>query len=255
MADLVCHANPNTPGNPETLMTQITVNKLAIVTFLLLLASQTTYAQSNRSKEKEKDNEKVGANSVQLEVRLSKAEEGLLKEYMDVAKEYLKNGDNEEALTVLRKVEHINPKLDGLKQEMDRINEVLMQDNDFKFELDVSKFWGNPVCEVTEGKAFRLTAAGEYKMNYMTAIPLTGLSTKEPATDHVASAPFGALIGVIVTDGKPGEPFVVNDKLEYTPKKDGQLHLRVNVPAAARCTGDLKIQMSGAVKALVKKQR
>ncbi len=236
-------------------MTQITFNKLVIVTFLLLLTSQTTYAQSNRSKEKEKDNEKDGANSVQLEVRLSKAEEGLLKEYMDVAKEYLKNGDNEEALTVLRKVEHINPKLDGLKTEMDRINEVLMQDNDFKFELDVSKFWGNPVCEVTEGKAFRLTAAGEYKMNYMTAIPLTGLSTKEPATDHVASAPFGALIGVIVTDGKPSEPFVVNDKLEYTPKKDGQLHLRVNVPAAARCTGDLKIQMSGAVKALVKKQR
>ncbi len=232
-------------------MTQLAHHKFAIVTILLLLVSQSTYAQSSRSKDKEK----VGANSVQLEVRLSKAEEGLLKEYMDVAKEYLKNGDHAEALTVLKKVEHMNPKLDGLKQEMDRINEVLMQDNDFKFDLDVSKFWGNPVCEVTEGKAFRLTAVGEYKMNYSTAIPLAGLPTKEPATDHVAAAPFGALIGVIVTDGKPGEPFVVNDKLEHTPKKDGQLHLRVNVPAAAKCTGDIKIQMSGAVKALVKKQR
>lgn len=234
-------------------MTRLAANKFTIIVFVLLLASQSTYAQGSRSKDKDKD--KDGANGVQLEVRLSKAEEGLLKEYMDVAKEYLKNGDNEEALTVLKKVEHINPKMDGLKQEMDRINEVLMQDNDFKFEFDVSKFWGSPICEVTEGKPFRLTAAGEYKMIYSTAIPLGGLPTKEPATDHVAAAPFGALIGVIVTDGKPGDPFVVNDKLEYTPQKGGQLHLRVNVPAAAKCTGDIKIQMSGAVKPLVKKQR
>ncbi len=237
-------------------MLQLATKRIAVITVVLLLASQTTYAQSSRKeKEKEKEKDKDSANGVQLEVRLSKAEEGLLKEYMDVAKEYLKNGDNEAALTVLKKVEHINPKMDGLKQEMDRINEVLMQENDFKFDLDVSKFWGNPICEVIEGKAFRLTATGEYKMNYITAIPLTGLSTKEPATDHVASAPFGALIGVIVTDGKPGEPFVVNDNLEQTPKKSGQLHLRVNVPAAAKCTGDIKIQMSGAVKALVKKAR
>ena len=237
----------------ETQMTHFIKNQFAIITVVLLLVSQTTYAQSSRSKEKDKD--KDGVNAVQLEIRLTKAEEGLLKEYMEVAKEYIKTDNKEEALAVLKKVEHINPKMEGLKQEMDRLGEELMQENDFKFELDVSKFWGNPVCEVTEGKAFRLTAAGEYKLNYITAIPLTGLPTKEPATDHVASAPFGALIGVIVTEGKPGEPFVVNDKIEHTPKKGGQLHLRVNVPAAAKCTGDIKIQMSGAVKALAKKSR
>lgn len=234
-------------------MTRLATNRITMIAVVLLMASQTTYGQSSRSKDKDKD--KDGANGVQLEIRLSKAEEGLLKEYMEVAKEYIKNDDKEEALAVLKKVEHINPKMDGLKQEMDRLGEELMQENDFKFELDVSKFWGNPVCEVTEGKAFRLTAAGEYKMNYITAIPLTGLPTKEPATDHIAAAPFGALIGVIVTEGKPGEPFVINDKIEHTPKKGGQLHLRVNVPAAARCTGDIKIQVSGAVKALVKKSR
>ncbi|MDA1232500.1 MAG: hypothetical protein O2856_17130 [Planctomycetota bacterium] len=224
----------------------------AFIILAVLLAMPTTYAQSSR-KEKDKD-DKDGPNSLQLEIRLSKAEEGLLKEYMDVAKEYLKNGDNEEALTVLKKVQHINPKMDGLKQEMERINEVLMQDNDFKFELDVSKYWGSPICEVTDGKAFRLTAVGDYKMIYSTQIPLTGLPTKDPALDHVSVGPFGALIGVIVTDGKPGEPFVVNGSLEYTPKKGGLLYLRVNVPAAAKCSGDIKIQMSGAVKPLVKKR-
>lgn len=231
-------------------MLRFSKRPFAFMILALLLALPTTYAQSSR---KEKDG-KDGPNSLQLEIRLSKAEEGLLKEYMDVAKEYLKKGEKEEALTVLKKVEYINPKMDGLKQEIDRIGEELMQENDFKFELDVSKFWGNPVCEVSDGKAFRLTAVGEYKMIYSTQIPLTGLPTKDPALDHVSVGPFGALIGVIVTDGKPGEPFVVNGSLEHTPKKGGQLYLRVNVPAAAKCSGDIKIQMSGAVKPLVKKR-
>ena len=184
---------------------------------------------------------------------MTKAEEGLLKEYMEVAKEYLKKGEKEEALTVLKRVEHINPKMEGLKQEMDRIGEELMQENDAKLELDVSKGWGNPICEVTEGKPFRLAATGEYKMIYSTTIPLTGLPTKDPALDHVSVGPFGALIGVIVTDGQPGEPFVVNGGLEHTPKKSGQLYLRVNVPAAAKCTGDIKLQLSGAIKLCDKK--
>ena len=227
----------------------------ACVIIAVMLTSSAVFAQSTRSKDKEKDKDKDGPNSQQLEIRMTKAEEGLLKEYMEVAKEYLKKGEQEEALTVLKRVEHINPKLEGLKQEMDRIGEELMQENEAKLELDVSKGWGNiPICEVTEGKTFRITATGEYKMIYSTTIPLTGLPTNDPALDHVAASPFGALIGVIVTDGNPGEPFVVNGGLEHTPKKSGQLYLRVNVPAAAKCTGDIKLQLSGAITSVAKKR-
>lgn len=225
------------------------------VTIAVLLISSAVFAQSGKKdKDKDKDKEKDGPNSQQLEIRMTKAEEGLLKEYMEVAKEYLKKGDQEEALTVLKRVEHINPKMDGLKQEMDRISEELMQENEAKVELDVSKGWGNPVCEVTEGKTFRLAATGEYKLIYSTTIPLTGLPTKDPALDHVSVGPFGALIGVVVTDGKPGDPFVVNAGLEHTPKKSGLLFLRVNVPAAAKCTGDIKLQLSGAITSVAKKR-
>lgn len=216
----------------------------AVATIAVLLASPTVFAQGSRSKDRDKDS----PNSQQLQIRMSKAEEGLLKEYMEVAKEFLKKGEKEEALTVLQRIEHINPKMEGLKQEMDRISEELMQDNEAKLEFDVSKGWGNaPICEVTAGKAFRIAATGEYKMIYSTSIPLSGLPTKDPAVDHVSVGPFGALIGVIVTDGKPGEPFAVNGGLEHTPKKSGQLYLRVNVPAAAKCTGDIKLQLSGAI--------
>jgi hypothetical protein len=221
---------------------------------VFLLTSPAAFAQGSRSKDKEKEKDKDTVNSQQLEIRMTKAEEGLLKEYMEVAREYLKKGEKEQALTVLKRVEHINSKMEGLKQEMDRIGEELMQENEAKLELDVSKGWGNPICEVTEGKAFRLAAVGEYKMNFSTTIPLTGLPTKDPAVDHVSVGPFGALIGVIVTDGKPGEPFVVNGGLEHTPKKSGQLYLRVNVPAAAKCTGDVKLQLSGAITSVTKKR-
>ena len=227
---------------------------IAVVTVAVLLASSSGVAQTSRSKDKEKDKDKDGPNSQLLEIRMTKAEEGLLKEYMEVAREYLKKDDKEEALAVLKRVERINPKMDGLKQEMDRIGEELMQENEAKVELDVSKGWGTPICEVTEGKTFRLAATGEYKMIYSTTIPLTGLPTNDPAVDHVSVGPFGALIGVVVTDGKPGDPFVVNAGLEHTPKKSGLLFLRVNVPAAAKCTGDIKLQLSGAITSVTKKR-
>jgi len=223
----------------------------ACVTIAVLLTSSAVFAQGSRSKDKEKN----GTNSQQLEIRMTKAEEGLLKEYMEVAKEYLKKGEKEEALTVLKRVEHINPKMEGLKQEMDRIGEELMQENEAKLDFDVSKGWGNtPICEVTEGKAFRIAATGEYKMIYSATIPLTGLPMKDPALDHVSVGPFGALIGVVVTEGEPGDPFVVNGGLEHTPKKSGLLYLRVNVPAAAKCTGDIKLQLSGAITSVAKKR-
>ena len=69
------------------------------VTIAVLLISSAVFAQSGK-KDKDKDKEKDGPNSQQLEIRMTKAEEGLLKEYMEVAKEYLKKGDQEEALTV-----------------------------------------------------------------------------------------------------------------------------------------------------------
>jgi hypothetical protein len=57
-----------------------------------------------------------------------------------------------------------------------------------------------------------------------------------------------------MTDGKPGDPFVVNATLEHTPKQGGNLFLRVNVPATAKCKGDIKLQVSGGVKAIGKKR-
>lgn len=205
-----------------------------------------------RDREKDRDR-KDEQSSQQLETRVTKAEAALLSEYLEIANEYYKQGDKESSIEVLRRVERIDPKQEGLKQRIDAIEEELLQENGVKTELDVSKGWMQ-ICDVEQGKPFRLTAVGEYKLDYSALVPLTGLSSADPAKDHVSAGPFGALIGVVVTDGKPGEPFAVNGGLEQTPKKSGQLFLKVNVPTIAKCKGEIKIHLSGAIKTPVKRK-
>ena len=60
---------------------------------------------------------------------------------------------------------------------------------------------------------------------------------------------------MVFTEGKPGDPFLIGGGVEHTPKKSGTLYLRINVPVAAKCRGDLKVQISGAVLPVAKKSR
>ncbi|MFN9718729.1 MAG: hypothetical protein ACK58L_08560 [Planctomycetota bacterium] len=196
---------------------------------------------------------KEDPNAQDLAKRLSKAEELLLTEYTEVANEYYKKGEREAASQVLKRILEINPKQEGIQKQIDSINEELLQENGLKVRFDVANRW-MPVCEVEEGKPIRIKATGDYKLDLTTPVPLTGLSTKDPGTDYIPVAPFGALFGVVVTGDKPGEPFAITDSMELTPRKSGVLIVRVNTPAAAKCKGDLELQLSGAVKAATKRR-
>lgn len=188
-----------------------------------------------------------------LAKRLSKAEELLLNEYTEVANEYYKKGEREAASQVLRRILEINPKQEGIQKQIDSIGEELLQENGLKVKFDVANRW-MPVCEVEEGKPIRIKATGDYKLDLTMPVSVTGLSTKDPATDYISVAPFGALFGVVVTGDKPGDPFAITDSMEFTPKKSGVLIIRINTPATAKCKGDLELQLSGAVKAATKRR-
>jgi len=236
-----------------SLTTRVVNSRVAtVVVFLVVLLSLSSGIAVAQSREKG-SSKKDAVSGQELESRVTKAEESLLREYMEVVNEYYKQGDKEAAVQVLQRVAAINPKMDGVKERINSISEEMLQENGLKVDLDVSKSWV-AVCEVTEGKAIRIVAAGEYKMDLTSVVSVAGLSTADPAKDHVATAPFGSLIGLVVTDGKPGDPFVVNASGDHSPKKSGQLFLRVNVPATARCKGELKLQISGSVKPLIKKR-
>ena len=236
--------------SPSTTRSGLLCTALLICT----LACSPLSAQSRDRDAKKKDNGEKSASPQQLESRISKAEEQLLSEYLEVANEYYKQDEKELSIAVLERIAKINPQMPGIRQRMDGIREELLQENGVKLEFDASKIW-MPVAEVQEGKALRLVVTGDYRMDLTTPVTLTGLPTGDPAKDHVGGAPFGALVGMVFTEGKPGDPFLIGGGVEHTPKKSGTLYLRINVPVAAKCRGDLKVQISGAVLPVAKKSR
>jgi hypothetical protein len=64
----------------------------------------------------------------------------------------------------------------------------------------------------------------------------------------VPGIPCGAVMGIILANGKPGKPFVIGDGRDFTPKETGTLFLRVNCPGDNKNTGKLKVSISGYVK-------
>lgn len=187
----------------------------------------------------------------ELQSRLEKAEELLVTEYRDVANEYYKAGDKEKSMAMLRRLKQLNPKMKGLEEQIGIISEELLQENPNDFEIDTRKSW-EPIGVVAEGKTFRLTASGEFKITIITSVNVDGLVPDEKSPDYSPTAPLGCLMGVIIpTEGKPGRalgrPFPVKSQLEMTPKKTGTLYVKVNVPPGTRCVGKFKVHVSGYI--------
>jgi hypothetical protein len=216
---------------------------IAVTIFAFALGASELAAQS-RSRDSRKAAE--GESAKQLESRISKAEEGLVEEYLEVANEFYKQGEKERAKDILGRLLQINPKMEGIRQRMDGLNEEMIQENDRRLEFDTSKFW-LPVGEVREGTPFRVQVSGEYKLDLNTTVGLAGLPTGDPSATHLKGVPFGAVVGMIFTEGKPGPPFLIGGNVDHTPKKSGTFYLRVNVPLNAKCRGDLKVAVSGGI--------
>jgi len=199
-----------------------------------------TNAQTTRKRNEDAPSEKA------LEVRLEKAESSLIDEYKEVAQEFYKQGNREKAMEMLQRLKQLNPKLEGLSDHIDSMGEELMQENSNALELDTNKTW-EAIGDVIEGRPFRIAAGGEYKMTFIATVGVTGLAPDEESKDYVSGAPLGCLLATIVVDGKPGKPFPVMAALEHTPKKSGKVFLKVNVPNGTRCSGKLKILVSGYI--------
>lgn len=208
-----------------------------------LLIQTAATAQSSRDRNRKED----VPSAKELEMRLQKAEEALISEYKDVAVEFYNQGDKEKSMAMLRRLQQLNPKLDGLGNRIESIGEELMQENAEEFDLDTKKSW-EPVGLVYEDKAFRVQAAGEYRLTFTASVNVEGLQPDEESRDYQPAAPLGCLLGTIVNEeGKPGKPFAVKSQLEQTPKKGGILFLKVNVPTGTRCTGKIKVKVSGYI--------
>ncbi len=219
------------------------VRATVVVCASCLLIDAVAVAQSSRDRKRDDD----APSAIELEMRLKKAETALVDEYKEVAIEFYNQGDKETSMAMLRRLKQLSPSLEGLGNRIKAMNEELMQENANSIEIDTRKVEWLPVGNVMEGKAFRMKASGEYKITLTTTVGVEGMQTDEKAKNFVSTAPIGSLMAAIVTDGKPGRPFPVKAEMEHTPKKGGQLFLKLNVPEGTRCIGKIKVGFSGYI--------
>jgi hypothetical protein len=174
----------------------------------------------------------------------------LFKDADEISKGFEDAGDYERAKTLLEVLQKLDPKNDKLKNRIEQLTEKMLDSSEFEYELDVSRGWTLPVGVVQKDKLVRIEVAGDYKFVVTLTSTADGLPTDDSGVDLVDSLPIGALIGVVVNPDtkKIGKPFGIKSRNEWTPKDTGYLQLRVNVPNGHKCTGKLKLKLSGVTK-------
>jgi hypothetical protein len=208
-------------------------------------SAQTGAASKSKSKSKT-----PAQNTRQLDIRAQEMQERILKDATDIAKGYEDAGEFDRARWLLEVLEKLDPKLPGLQAKIDQLKDKSLDSSEFEYEFDVGRGWSPPVGMVFKDRLARIEAAGDY--TFTAALPVTadGLPTSDTGADLVANAPLGALIGVIINTEtkKPGKPFEIKAKREWTPRETGLLQLKVNVPNGHKSTGKLTIKLGGIAK-------
>jgi hypothetical protein len=223
--------------------------RLVAVIGLVGLGLGVATAQTGKSKPKSKIT--VGASGVkQLDQRVVEMQEQLLKDAGEISKGYEDAGEYERAKWLLEVLQKLDPKLPGLKEKIDQLTEKSLDSSEFEAEVDVGRGWTPALAMVQKDRLIRIEATGEYKVVLSGSSTADGVPTNENGSDLLPGIPYGALAGVLINaeTNKPGKPFEVKAKREWTSKEAGFLQLKVNLPNGHKSTGKLKVSIGGATK-------
>jgi len=188
-----------------------------------------------------------------LDARLDEVRESFLRDTTNLILSYENLGQYERAKTLLESLQKLDPRNEPIKAKLGELNAKIIDTNEFEVELATDESW-QPIGAVTKDRLLRIRVTGDYNVSIsLTSVGPDGLRTANPAEDLVANVPLGAVMGVITPAGsaggsqndKPPRPFAVGASFEKPADRDGILHLKVNVPPGARCTGSLKVKVSG----------
>jgi hypothetical protein len=188
-----------------------------------------------------------------LDARLDEVRESFLRETTTLILSYENLGQFERAKTLLESLQKLDPRNEPIKAKLGELNAKIIENNEFEVELETDESW-QPVGAVTKDRLLRIRVTGDYNLTIsQTSVGPDGLPTATTPEDLVANVPLGAVMGVIVPAGsaggspteKPPRPFAVGTSFEKPADRDGILHLKVNVPPGARCSGTLKVKVSG----------
>jgi hypothetical protein len=217
-----------------------------------------SFVQAQTGKTKIKPKPATSAEVKKLDAKLDEVQNSFLRETASLIKGYEDTGHPDRAKVLLEVLQKLYPKDEQIKKKIDQLNDQMLDQSEFELDLDPAKPW-QQVGLVVKDRPMRIEVEGEYK--FVASIPVgpDGFSVKDPATDLVGGAPLGAVIAVILPPGgagnngggnqKPPNPFTVGTKLEQGAQRDGMLLMKVNVPPGSKCTGKLKVKVSGVNKA------
>ena len=221
----------------------------SILIVLLLAAVSTVAAQSGKGKPKiPKSNSSTEVK--QIDARLQKLQDNFEIESKAIIDGYERSGQFDRAKFLLEVLLKLDPTNEDFKKKVTELDDQLLKTTEFEFKFESGSDW-TPVGTVQKDKLTRVEASGDYKL-IMSAANVTadGFPSENVMQDLVSRVPTGALMGMIVTEEKqPPEPFAIKSKLEFTPKKEGVLYLKVNAPPGAKCVGDLKVKLGGVTRA------
>ena len=188
-----------------------------------------------------------------LDARLDEVRDSFLRDTSNLILSYENLGQYERAKTLLESLQKLDPRNEPIKAKLGELNAKIIESNEFEVELATDESW-QPIGAVTKDRLLRIRVTGDYNLTVsLTSLGPDGLPTANPAEDLVANVPLGAVMGVITPAGsadgtqndKPPRPFAVGASFDKPADRDGILHLKVNVPPGARCTGSLRVKISG----------
>lgn len=212
-------------------------------------------ANAQSGKTKPKPLKPISANEIkQIDLRLEKLEETFSTESTAIIEGYERSGQFERAKFLLEVMLKLNPKNEAVKKRIAELEDRMLERTEFERRFDTSGDW-TLMGKVSKDKPARVEASGEYKLNLaMTNIGPDGFPSEDFRRDLMAKIPTGALMGTILTDAhrkekKAPEPFAIKSKYDFTPKEDGEIYLKVNVPPNAKCVGELKLKLAGIERA------
>lgn len=212
---------------------------LVSLSFLLLCATPTLVCAQKSPR---------GINTVELEKQIADAETAFMNTAADVALQYEEAGDLEKAQEILEKILRLQPDLSKVQAKIKELEEERLSKNEALLEIDPSKGWVSAGVGVKKGSKIRFESEGESRIIISQRVGSEGFPSGDVKQDLVAGVPLGALMGVVVTrKGKTSEPFLIGKKSEIEISQEGQLLVRVNVPPGSKCTGKIRLRITGEI--------
>lgn len=185
-----------------------------------------------------------------LDTKFDEVQSAFVRETTSLLTSYESLGQYDRVKTILEAFAKLDPKNEQLKAKLAELDERILQAGEFEMRLQPGDAW-QPVGVVAKDRPIRIRVSGDYRFQASGGMNADGLVGEDPQTGLVAHVPLGAVMGIIVppastnAEGRPPRPFLVGSSFDKPAERDGVLHLRVNVPAGAKCTGRLELLVSG----------